>query len=184
MGPWRASKNILTGHPRDSERGPQVKFLDACFASDRVTGISTALTSRHAASVRRSPAERSQGVVANSAGSATARSKASDPNSGSRADEFACAPAQQFDGVARSLPATSAVWVRRLAPRRPGLLRTERTPPRVQPLGPRCMSAVEFLRTTATRPARRFEAERLGVDRLLQRIAVALNRRLRTEKGN
>jgi hypothetical protein len=76
------------------------------------------------------------------------------------------------------------VWVRRLAPRRPGLLRTERTSPRVQPLGPRCMSAVEFLRTTATRPARRFEAERLGVDRLLQRIAVALNRRLRTEKGN
>ena len=90
-----------------SDCAAQWRSADAHLASDPMTDIARALTSRYGASVRRSRAERSSGFGAIAATSATARSKTADRYNGSRHAEFGCAPARQFDGAARSLPATA-----------------------------------------------------------------------------
>ena len=43
-----------------------------------------------------------------------------------------------------------------------GAFRIERTSPRVQPLGPCCLTVIEFLRTTHSRPSYSFGLEQIG----------------------
>ena len=55
------------------------------------------------------------------------KSKADEQNDASRGDEFGCAPAQQFDGAARSL-LKAARYGFGIRSGRPGLLRLSRSP--------------------------------------------------------
>jgi len=79
-------------------------ILGARRASDPALDIAKALTSRHGASARLSPADDDQAVAPLRPPTREQKSKTVDPKGESTADEFGCARARRFDGAARSIP--------------------------------------------------------------------------------
>ena len=103
MDPRRTPEKVL-GPSLPSDDGLRWKSSGARRASDRVLDIAKALTSHHGASARPSEVGRSPGYRAIAATSARTRSKRAYPRAKSMGDEIGCAPAQRFDGAARSIP--------------------------------------------------------------------------------